>query len=183
MNNPLKLQAMKRVSEEFKELSKKPLSNFGITVGLIKEDNIFEWRCTLLGPKDSVYRGGLFFLKIIFPENYPNNRPEIICTTPIYHLNINFRKCLIPLGHVCLNTINKWKKDFTINKALSEVFYLLSHNNPNSAFDYPNFSRRNEYLNNRALFDKKAKFFTKKYANPQIAQNEFTTEWDFTYPQ
>ena len=84
-----KLEAMKRIQGEFKDLIKNPMINFGITVGLFDERNIFEWRCTILGPQDTCYKGGLFFLKIIFPQDYPNTKPEIVFTTPIYHLNVN----------------------------------------------------------------------------------------------
>ena len=40
-----------------------------------------------------------------------------------------------------------------------------------------------EFVNNRALFEEKAKFFTKKYAHPLKKRKDYTTDWDFTYPQ
>ena len=46
--NSQKLNAMKKITEEFKILNLRPLVNLGITVGLFNEDNIFEWRCFLL---------------------------------------------------------------------------------------------------------------------------------------
>ena len=52
---------MKRINEEFNELRKNPLTTFGITVGLPNKENIFEWNCTILGPRDSYYSGGIFF--------------------------------------------------------------------------------------------------------------------------
>ena len=58
---PDKLRAMKRINEEFNELRKNPLTTFGITVGLPNKENIFEWNCTILGPRDSYYSGGIFF--------------------------------------------------------------------------------------------------------------------------
>ena len=63
----IKLNAMKRIHEEFRSLNISPLFNFGITVGLFDEDNLFEWKCTMFGPKKSFYEGGLFYLKVIFP--------------------------------------------------------------------------------------------------------------------
>ena len=96
-----KLNAMKRIKEEYKSLSEKPIMNFGITVGLCNENNIFEWRCTLIGPRDTCYGGGLFLLKINFPDDYPNTRPEIVFETPIYHLNVKFYvEGTEPLGHI-----------------------------------------------------------------------------------
>ena len=98
-----RINAMKKINEEFKELNKHPLSNFGIFVGLFNEENIFEWICTVLGPKDSLYSGGLFYFKVKFPDDYPNSRPTISFLTPIYHLNIkNSTFGSEPLGNVGL---------------------------------------------------------------------------------
>ena len=182
MVTPQKLEAMKRLKEEFKDLSRNPLTNFGITVGLFEEDNLFEWKCTILGPSDTCYKGGLFFLKMIFPEDYPNSKPEIFFTTPIYHLNVKFFvNGHQPLGHICLSTLNEWQKTYSMRKVLPEIFYLFSHNNPESPYDYTDNFRRNEYETNKDLFEQKAKYFTKKYANPLGKKKEFNTDWDFTY--
>ncbi len=181
--NPQKLQTMKLLQEELKGFTRNPLVNFGITVGLFDEDNIFQWKCTILGPKDTPYKGGLFFLKIIFPDDYPNKKPEILFTTPIYHLNVKFfANGKQPLGHICLSTLNNWKKEYRMNKVFPEIFFLFKNNNPDSPYDYTDNSRRNEFVNDYNLFEKKAKYFTKKYANPLGTKKEFTTDWVFTYP-
>ena len=104
-----RINAMKRISEEFKQLSRSPFLNFGITVGLFNDDNIFEWRCTITGPKDTAYERGYFYLKIIFPDNYPIGRPEVMFLTPIYHLNVKyFKGGTHPLGHINMTTLNQW---------------------------------------------------------------------------
>ena len=178
-----KLEAMKRIQGEFKDLIKNPMINFGITVGLFDENNIFEWRCTILGPKDTCYKGGLFFMKIIFPQDYPNTKPEIFFTTPIYHLNVKYYTGFgKPLGHICLSTLNNWKPSYTISKIFPEIFYLFSHNSAGIPYDDSYYNRRNEFINNRGLFEKKAMYFTKKYADPQSTRKEYTTDWDFSYP-
>ena len=177
------LETMKRIQGELKELTRNPMINFGITVGLFDESNIFEWKCTILGPQDTCYKGGLFFVKIIFPQDYPNTKPEIFFITPIYHLNVKYYTAFDqPLGHICLSTLNDWKPSYKINKVFPEIFYLFSHNNPGSPYDDANYTRRNEFINNRDLFEKKASHFTKKYANPQSKRKEYTTDWDFSYP-
>ena len=50
-----------KIMQEFKNLSNNPLSDMGITVGMPDENNIFRWLITLLGPKDTSYRGSFFF--------------------------------------------------------------------------------------------------------------------------
>ena len=177
-----KIKAMNVITQEFKQLERSPLINFGITVGLVNEDNVFHWKGTILGPKDTCYQNGLFHLKIDFPDDYPNSKPEIIFLTPIYHLNIQFtQNPYQPLGHTCLNTINNWKPNDSIIKVLPELFTLLLKNNPDSAYDDEKNTRINEFNYNRDLFNKKAKYFTKKYASPFAKLKEYKNGWDFTY--
>ena len=183
MMTPQKLNAMKIITEEYKKLIAEPLVTFGITIGLFNEDNIFEWKCTILGPKDTCYKGGIFFLKITFPFDYPNSKPEIVFLTPIYHLNVLYSATQkLPYGHICVNTLNDWNPGDSVKKILPELFALLHKNNPDSPYDYNDNSRRNEFVNNRALFEKKAEHFTKKYASPLLMKvKEYPNGWDFTY--
>ena len=179
---PQKINAMKRISEEFKQLNRSPIAGFGITVGLFNDDNIFEWKCTILGPKDTFYKGGLFYLKIIFPDNYPIGKPEIMFLTPIYHLNVKyFIGGNQPLGHICMSTLNQWNPGDSIKKILPEIFNLLYKNNPESPYDDYNHTRRNEFVNNQALFVKKAQHFTQKYARPDLSSKMYPNGWDFSY--
>ena len=174
--------ALKIIAEEYKQLNRAPLVNLGITVGLFNEDNMFEWKCTILGPKDTFYRGGLFYLKIIFPPNYPQSKPEMLFLTPIYHLNVKyFISQKQPLGHICVSTLNEWKSGDSVKKILPELFALLHKNNPLDPYDDTNHSRRNEFENNPTLFEKKARYFTKKYASPFSKLRDYPNGWDFSY--
>ena len=124
--NPQKTIAMKRLKAELEELNNNPLTNFSLTVEIL-DNNIFEWKCSIRGPTDSPYAGGLFYLRIYFPEDYPNNPPEICFKTPIYHLNVNPRKCQNEehperLGHVCMSTLNWWKPEYRMRKVLTNIF-------------------------------------------------------------
>ena len=180
-----KINAMKKIKQEFKDINSNPISNIGVSVGLPNEDNIFEWQATLMGPKDTSYANGLFYLKIKFPINYPNSAPEVCFKTPIYHVNINPRKSNITgpgaegLGHVCISTLNWWKPEYTMREVLTNIFALFYMGNPDSPYGT---ERADELRNNKPLYEEKIKYFTNKYALPSKAGIEYNNDWDFSYP-
>ena len=66
---------MERIIYKFKELSIKPISCLGETAGLENNNDYKKWKVTLLGPRDSPYKGGLFLINIEFPDDYPLKPP------------------------------------------------------------------------------------------------------------
>lgn len=60
---------------------------------------------------DSPYSGGVFFLAIHFPTDYPFKPPKVNFTTRIYHPNINSN------GSICLDILrDQWSPALTISK-------------------------------------------------------------------
>ena len=172
-----------RISKEFKDINRNPIANCGVTVGLFDENNIRNWRVSLLGPKDTSYKGGLFFLSISFPNDYPTKAPEVCFITPIYHVNVNPKAPTFAgaesLGHVCISTLNWWKPEYTMREVLTNIFALFYLGNPESPYG---LDRADEFRNNRALYEEKIKTFTKKYANPMIGFKMYdqNKNWDFS---
>ena len=62
---------------------------------------------------DSPYAGGVFFLSIVFPTDYPFKPPKVSFTTKIYHPNINAN------GSICLDILrDQWSPALTISKGM-----------------------------------------------------------------
>ena len=180
-----KMNAMKRIKEEYISIDNNPDANIGLTVGIPDEDNIFHWRITILGPKDTSYKRGLFVLFIDFPDDYPNSRPEVCFITPIYHVNVNPIKSNMPgaepLGHVSISTLNWWRPEYKIKEVAGNIFGLLYLPNPDSPYG---LDRADELRSNKKLYEEKIKYFTKKYACPLYADinKVYSESWNFTYP-
>ena len=161
-----------------KRLMQNPLTNIGCTVGLVDKHDIYNWKCTLSGPNDSPYRGGLFKLFIKFDKNFPIVGPVVIFDTPIYHMNINPIQGDKPLGYCCISTVNFLTPDTSIEDLLNSIFGLFYVANEDGAYglDY-----KDEFRNRRDIYDKKAKYFTKKFSidNLVSTKEQNLTRWTF----
>ena len=177
-----KIKTIGILRAEYSYLENNPVCGMGGCLGLCQlengENNIFEWKYIFRGPKNSLYKNGLFSIKIKFPEDYPESPPEIIFKTPIYHLNINSSsKTGEPVGKVYTNSLHYWKNYYTIGKILPEIIVLFYKQNPDCGYDD---QKNYEYLNSKEVFEQKIKYFTKKYAYPNNS-NTYPegVDWDF----
>ncbi|KAJ5397163.1 hypothetical protein N7509_005276 [Penicillium cosmopolitanum] len=100
--------ALKRINKELTDLGRDPPSS--CSAGPVGDD-LFHWQATIMGPGDSPYSGGVFFLTINFPTDYPFKPPKVHFTTRIYHPNINSN------GSICLDILrDQWSPALTISK-------------------------------------------------------------------
>ncbi len=73
--------------------------------------NTYEFNTNYGHQSDSPYSGGVFFLAIHFPTDYPFKPPKVNFTTRIYHPNINSN------GSICLDILrDQWSPALTISK-------------------------------------------------------------------
>ena len=159
MISPQKLATMKYLKKEFDAIQKDPILSLGSTVGLNPKykNDIFHWIVTLIGPTDTPYAGGTFFLTVDFLESYPKHKPEVKFTNKIYHLNVRSSD-----GHICISTLNHWKENTPMVDVISAIFALFYDQNPDSPYSG---EMAREYSSNRAEFNRKAQEWTKQYAS------------------
>ncbi|KYM78345.1 Ubiquitin-conjugating enzyme E2-17 kDa [Atta colombica] len=117
---------------------------------------VFHWQATIMGPPDSPYQGGVFFLTIHFPTDYPFKPPKVAFTTRIYHPNINSN------GSICLDILrSQWSPALTISKVLLSICSLLCDPNPDDPL-VPEIARI--YKTDREKYNELAREWTRKYA-------------------
>ena len=56
--------------KEFEDLKHNPLSISGYTIELFNQYDIYEWKITLKGAKDTPYSDGIFLIKLKFPKAF-----------------------------------------------------------------------------------------------------------------
>ena len=145
----------KRLKKELADLENNPPTTF--SVGLTNFDDLFRWTATINGPVDSPYEGGMFFLDIRIPTDYPFCPPKVLFITKIYHPNISDVE-----GSTCLDVLgDRWTPSLTVYKVLLAVYSLLTDPNPDDPL-VPEIA--NLYKKDRKKFNETAAEWTRRYA-------------------
>jgi ubiquitin-conjugating enzyme E2 D/E len=145
--------ALKRLAKELADLRKDPPPNCSAGP---QGDDLLSWQATIMGPVGSPYQGGVFFLKIQFPLDYPFKPPKCWFTSRIYHPNINAN------GGICLDILkDQWSPALTISKVLLSICSLLTDPNPDDPL-VPEIAE--VFKEQPATFRSTAEAWTRKYA-------------------
>lgn len=123
--------------------------------------NLNDLLTTFLGPVDTPYEGGVFFVRMELPSDFPFIAPKCRFLTKIYHPNVD------PSGKICLSTLeDDWTPILGLERTILGLISILSDPGledplvPEIAALY--MSDRDQYLEN-------AKAYTQRYASPPFA--------------
>jgi len=145
--------ASKRITRELRDAQKDPPTNCSAGP---RQDDLFHWSSTILGPTESVYEGGVFQLDIRFPPDYPFKPPKIVFITKIYHPNVNSD------GAICLDILkDQWSPALTISKVLLSICSLLTDPNPDDPL-VPEIAKLYKFKKDE--YNKQAREWVRKYA-------------------
>lgn len=144
------MDAKKRLVQDVKNM-KKAINDDSITVvGAPTKEDFFKWDCVIEGPRDTIWDGGQFKLKLEFKESYPSEPPEVHFETPIYHPNVYDN------GKICISILESknWSRMYGPKEILISIQSLLDDPNCESP---ANKDAADNYKNNRPLYEQKVK--------------------------
>eukprot|EP00127_Corallochytrium_limacisporum_P004901 Clim_evm45s191 gene=Clim_evmTU45s191 len=157
-NENLPPSVIRRIAGELKGLATGQIDCVKVQMN---EEDITDFRATIVGPPGTPYEGGHFKLRLSFTSEYPQAPPKAHFLTKIFHPNVAAD------GEVCVNTLKRdWKSDLGIAHILVVLKCLLIHPNPESAL---NEEAGKMILESYDEFAKRAKLMTEIHAKSKTA--------------
>tara|TARA_Y100000996_G_C22320453_1_gene560123 strand:+ start:35 stop:484 length:450 start_codon:yes stop_codon:yes gene_type:complete len=147
------MSTLQRIQKELQEMTNNPPAN--CSAGPDGED-LYTWQASIMGPDGSPFQGGVFWLKISFPKDYPFKPPKMQFLTKLYHPNIS------ATGAICIDILKEqWSPALTVSKVLLCICSLLDDPNPDDPL-VPEIA--DLFKKDKAAYEQKARDWTLIYA-------------------
>jgi ubiquitin-conjugating enzyme E2 G1 len=126
--------ATQLLTNQLKEMQQN--SNSSFSAGLVGDD-VFKWRVTVIGPRETPYEGGIFPASLEFPITFPQQPPKMRFLCSMFHPNIR------TTGEVCISILHppgediyeyedrgeRWTPIHTVESIILSVISMLSDPN------------------------------------------------------
>jgi ubiquitin-conjugating enzyme E2 A len=126
----------------------------GVSASPLSEENLYVWGATVFGPDDTSWEGGIYTMRLMFTEQYPDKPPRVRFTTEMVRsrppltrgwgrvkdkcgsdlaaLPPQFHPNIYPDGTLCLDLIqDNWSPIYSVSSILIAIRSLLT--DPNCA--------------------------------------------------
>ncbi|KAF9602503.1 hypothetical protein IFM89_029802 [Coptis chinensis] len=150
-------------------------------------DGINEFNVEFHGPKESLYEGGVWKIRVELPDAYPYKSPSVGFLNKIFHPNVDELS-----GSVCLDVINQsWSPMFALFCGMSWILGLIfKHCDLLNVFEvflpqlllYPNPSdplngdAASLMLKDKQQYEQKVKEYCERYAKRENIDNDAAEE-------
>ena len=113
-------------------------NDLGVSVGLIDDNDFYKWSVVFTGPEDTIFEGGYFKAILTFPQDFPQNPPEMKFITEMWHPNIykDGKVCISILHSPGVDQFNeqekadeRWRPSLGVEQIIVSVISML--NDPN----------------------------------------------------
>lgn len=147
------------------ELAKNPIDL--VSVGLTDDSNLYDWEILIMGPDGTLYEGGFFKARLVFPKDFPNKPPKMTFQSEMWHPNIYEN------GEVCISILHdpgedqmsnetadeRWRPILGVEQILISVISMLSDPNDESP---ANLDAAIMWRNDKSAFKKKVRQCVRK---------------------
>ncbi|KNH07113.1 hypothetical protein XU18_2158 [Perkinsela sp. CCAP 1560/4] len=134
-------QVKKRLLRDYMTLMRDPPSGISASP---REGDILTWDAIIFGPEATCFAGGIFYLELVFSNDYPQKAPTVKFTSKMFHPNIYAG------GHICLDILqDQWSSTYDVSGILTSIQSLLVDPNPNSP---ANTDAAAMYIENRGQY-------------------------------
>jgi ubiquitin-conjugating enzyme E2 G1 len=148
------------------DLAKNPIDL--VSVGLTDDSNLYDWEILIMGPDGTLFEGGFFKARLVFPPDFPNMPPTMTFISEMWHPNVyqDGKVCisiLHPPGEDAFNSQEsadeRWRPILGVEQILISVISMLSDPNDESP---ANLDAAVMWRNDKAAFKKKVRQIVRK---------------------
>lgn len=148
------------------DLAKNPIDL--VSVGLVDDSSVHEWEILIMGPDGTLFEGGFFKARLVFPKDFPNMPPTMTFISEMWHPNV------YPDGKVCISILHppgedefntqesaeeRWRPILGVEQILVSVISMLSDPNDESP---ANLDAAVMWRNDKLAFKKKVRQIVRK---------------------